>query len=73
MYFPSEQEKFQLEKQLVSIQSQLEEEVSLKDEYRTQKENLEKKFSKTEDDLQQSRLKITSLTRELEQLRYSFC
>lgn len=55
----------------MSIQSQLEEETSLKDEFRTQKESIEKKLGKTEDDLQQSRLKITSLSRELEQLSNS--
>ncbi|MPC52953.1 Nucleoprotein TPR [Portunus trituberculatus] len=53
----AEQEKFQLEKRLVSTQSQLEEASNIKDEFKTQKESLQKKLDKTEDDLQQCRLK----------------
>ncbi|XP_071529693.1 uncharacterized protein [Panulirus ornatus] len=62
----ADQEKFQLEKQLVGIRSQLEEEIRLKDEVKNQKENFQSKVSKLTDELQETKSKITSLSREVE-------
>ncbi|KAG7160494.1 Nucleoprotein TPR-like [Homarus americanus] len=62
----ADQEKFQLEKQLVSVRGHLEEETHLKVENKKQKENLENKLFILEEELQQAKAKVTSLKRELE-------
>nr|XP_045610228.1 nucleoprotein TPR-like [Procambarus clarkii] len=63
----SEQEKFQLEKELVGIRGQLEEETRLKEAAKKQNENLKNSLFILEDEVQQAKSKITSLTREVEQ------
>ncbi|KAK7072171.1 hypothetical protein SK128_026556, partial [Halocaridina rubra] len=59
--------KFQLERELVSVKGQLDEETALREEAVQQKDTNESRLIKLEDELSDAKCKVVSLTRELQQ------
>ncbi|KAK3887381.1 hypothetical protein Pcinc_008498 [Petrolisthes cinctipes] len=65
----AEQEIFQLEKQLICIQGQLEEEASGRRDYKKQKETIEEKLTEINSELQHTKTSVITLTRELQHVQ----
>ncbi|KAK4316810.1 hypothetical protein Pmani_012065 [Petrolisthes manimaculis] len=65
----AEQEIFQLEKQLICIQGQLEEEASGRRDYKKQKETIEEKLTEINSELQHTKTTVITLTRELQHVQ----
>ncbi|XP_063612017.1 nucleoprotein TPR-like, partial [Penaeus indicus] len=61
-----DQEKFQLERELVAIRTRLEEETRLKDEVKTRSEELEQRLNQSDTEVQNAKARINALSREIQ-------
>lgn len=63
----TDQEKFQLERELVTVRTRLEEETRLKDEAKTRSEELEQRLNQSDTEVQNAKARINALSREIQQ------